>query len=191
MVKACHLNQSWSYIDLLFVGPWECNSWFFLKIKCIPICWRSQIARFMGPTRGPPGSCRPQRGPMLAPWTWLSGFAETSMCLSHQVRPCPRWVTHSPTLGRTLRLPSDIWVKNVHFDWFKRYVCTGEHFQSYLDIFGMPRDVPPMFCFNVQLTRDFYWCTEFTGTKLYGSVRKGAPGTSVSDEIADVFRYHI
>ena len=33
----------------------------------------SQIARFMGPTWGPPGSCRPQMGPMLAPWTLLSG----------------------------------------------------------------------------------------------------------------------
>ena len=26
-----------------------------------------------GPTWGPPGSCRPQMGPMLAPWTLLSG----------------------------------------------------------------------------------------------------------------------
>ena len=26
-----------------------------------------QIAKFMGPTWGPPGSCRPQMGPMLAP----------------------------------------------------------------------------------------------------------------------------
>ena len=32
-----------------------------------------QIARFMGPTWGPPGSCRPQMGPMLATWTLLSG----------------------------------------------------------------------------------------------------------------------
>ena len=35
----------------------------------------SHIARFMGPTRGPSGSCRPQIGPMLAPWTLLSGMA--------------------------------------------------------------------------------------------------------------------
>ena len=34
---------------------------------------RPQIANFMGPTWGPPGSCRPQMGPMLAPWTLLSG----------------------------------------------------------------------------------------------------------------------
>ena len=31
------------------------------------------VAKFMGPTWGPPGSCRPQMGPMLAPWTLLSG----------------------------------------------------------------------------------------------------------------------
>ena len=28
-----------------------------------------------GPTWGPPGSCRPQMGPMLAPWTLLSGVS--------------------------------------------------------------------------------------------------------------------
>ena len=30
-------------------------------------------SKFMGPTWGPPGSCRPQLGPVLAPWTLLSG----------------------------------------------------------------------------------------------------------------------
>ena len=34
---------------------------------------RPQRAKFMGPTWGPPGSCRPHVGPMLAPWTSLSG----------------------------------------------------------------------------------------------------------------------
>ena len=32
----------------------------------------TQITKFMGPTWGPPGSCRPHMGPMLAPWTLLS-----------------------------------------------------------------------------------------------------------------------
>ena len=32
------------------------------------------IARYMGPTWGPPGSCRSQVGPMLAPWALLSGW---------------------------------------------------------------------------------------------------------------------
>ena len=35
----------------------------------------AQIAKFMGPTWCPPGSCRPQMYPMLAPWTLLSGRA--------------------------------------------------------------------------------------------------------------------
>ena len=34
----------------------------------------SQIARFMGPTWGLSGSRRPLMGPMLAPWTLLSGL---------------------------------------------------------------------------------------------------------------------
>ena len=34
----------------------------------------SQIAKFMEPIWGPPGSCRPQMGPILAPRTLLSGF---------------------------------------------------------------------------------------------------------------------
>ena len=41
-----------------------------------------QIARFMRPTWGPPGSCRPKMGPMLAPWTLLSGtMLSTHPCL--------------------------------------------------------------------------------------------------------------
>ena len=32
----------------------------------------------MGPTWGPPGSCRPQVGPMSAPWTLLSGTYQCS-----------------------------------------------------------------------------------------------------------------
>ena len=38
------------------------------------IAIRTQIAKFMGPTWGPPGSCRPQMGPLLVPWTLLSGY---------------------------------------------------------------------------------------------------------------------
>ena len=34
---------------------------------------QTQIAKFMGPTWGPPGSCRPQMDSILATWTLLSG----------------------------------------------------------------------------------------------------------------------
>ena len=42
----------------------------------------SQIAKFMGPTWGPPGSCRPQMGPMLAPCYqgWIP-LVHPSLCL--------------------------------------------------------------------------------------------------------------
>ena len=36
------------------------------------------VARFMGPTWGPSGADRTQVGPMLAPWTLLSGNENTS-----------------------------------------------------------------------------------------------------------------
>ena len=43
-------------------------------------CIASQIAKFMGPTWGPPGSYRPQMGPMLAPRTLLSGLIWFPAC---------------------------------------------------------------------------------------------------------------
>ena len=43
-----------------------------------------QIAKFMGPTWGPPGSCRPQMGPMLALWTLLSG----TLCAALYIGVC-------------------------------------------------------------------------------------------------------
>ena len=68
-----------------YLRPCEsaCNS-FLTKIKQNIFCKGgpqyvfirsvyTQIANFMGPTWGLPGSCRPQMGPMLAPWTLLSG----------------------------------------------------------------------------------------------------------------------
>ena len=47
----------------------------------------------MGPAWGPPGSCRPQMGPMWAPWTLLSGLIciSNSGFISYSV-----WRYHSP-----------------------------------------------------------------------------------------------
>ena len=50
-----HVLLSWSALLWLMIGS------------------RAQTAGFMGSTWGPPGVCRPQVGPMLAPWTLLSG----------------------------------------------------------------------------------------------------------------------
>ena len=46
---------------------------WYIKYFC-PVNINTQIAKFMGPTWGPPGSCRPQMGPMLAQWSLLSGY---------------------------------------------------------------------------------------------------------------------
>ena len=48
----------------------------------------SQIAKFMEPTWGPPGSCWPQMGPMLAPWILLSGLTNMWYVKRYQVRHC-------------------------------------------------------------------------------------------------------
>ena len=51
----------------------------------------SQVAKFMGPTWCTPGSCRSQMGPMLAPWTLLSGMASEQL-LNYTIR---QWVVLS------------------------------------------------------------------------------------------------
>ena len=53
----------------------------------------NQITKFMGPTWGPPGSCRPQMGPMLAPWTLLSGKQCSAKALE-------KWGQMAHTIGK-------------------------------------------------------------------------------------------
>ena len=43
-------------------------------------CLCTLIARFMGPTWGPSGADRTQVGPILAPWTLLSGYICLYVC---------------------------------------------------------------------------------------------------------------
>ena len=57
------------------------------------VLFYSQIAKSMGPTWGPPGSCRPQMGPMLAPWTLLSGLLSISLTRQKTTTPLYRHVS--------------------------------------------------------------------------------------------------
>ena len=43
---------------------------------------------FIGPTWGPPGSCRHQMGPMLAQWILLSGIRSLSSQVHGIIAPC-------------------------------------------------------------------------------------------------------
>ena len=61
------------------------------------LCYRStsQIAKFMGPTWGPPGSCQPLIGPTFALWTLLSVLAAvTVLWWLHRVQLIWRSGTH-------------------------------------------------------------------------------------------------
>ena len=62
-----HIGVATEYI----IGNYVNTSWPFA----------TQIARFMGPTWVPPGSCGPQVGPMLAPSTLLSGDYEVNVLI--------------------------------------------------------------------------------------------------------------
>ena len=68
----------------------------------------SQIARFMGPTWNPHGSCRPEVGPFLAPWTLLSGhqsFAKASvLTISYRQVTSMKWLQLTICNGYSLYL---------------------------------------------------------------------------------------
>ena len=64
----------------------QCSNLLELKTAVLPLNsarYNTQIARFMGPSWGPPGSCRTQMGPILAPWTLLSGNVNGIISRSH------------------------------------------------------------------------------------------------------------
>ena len=50
-----------------------------VRMITIEAWYATLIARFMGPTWGPPGADRTQVGPMLTPWTLLSGYHSDSL----------------------------------------------------------------------------------------------------------------
>ena len=61
---------------------------------------------------GPPGSCRPQMGPMLVPWTLLSGVTLLYWIKSY-ITPCYKenlWFTSSTTLVTFVECIQDTYV---------------------------------------------------------------------------------
>ena len=98
----------------------------------------SQIAKFMGPILGPPGSCRPQMSPMLDPRTLLSGLLHSWVYLiSWTYVPEPRpslWVlmliTASNTCVSFTRFFRYSFSKNTHLSsWVHRnyFECNNKH----------------------------------------------------------------
>ena len=90
----------------------------------------TQIAKFMEPTWSPPGSYWPQMGPMLAPWTLLSGHLWSEHCTTrghkntvhvdksvwwhHKSKPLCDYICRWYGLSATLLMLDDrIWWNNV------------------------------------------------------------------------------
>ena len=74
-----HVSPTVTYNDVMAWRHFPYHGYFFLtKREYGSIATLSiavfLIARFMGPTWGPSGTDRAQMGPMLAPWTLLSGM---------------------------------------------------------------------------------------------------------------------
>ena len=105
---------SWHVLSFVIIGrifydqehyKWKLN-WILNPIEISLVgrtpgfCSLTQIARFVWPTWGPPGSWRPQVGPTLAPWILLWGLR----CISHEM----------PAKGERLQL---IWSITDRLDW--------------------------------------------------------------------------
>ena len=59
---------------ILMTILWWNDWWLVINVTSLIFTVPALIARFMRPTWGPPGANRTQAGPMLVPWTLLSGI---------------------------------------------------------------------------------------------------------------------
>ena len=84
----------------------------------------SQIARFIGPTWGPPGSCWPQMGPMLAPRTLLSGLLQCNF-ISHWPGTYTKWsLRHDINYTGWKDCCFYVYDINMSCPWLKMITCT-------------------------------------------------------------------
>ena len=93
----------------------ECHKIVLIHRLC------TRYARFMGPTWDPPGSCRPQMGPMLAPWILLSGILQM-------------WIENS-RLFIVIHLPPGIYIQNnIVTSWKLFRSCNHSKKKKHYDI---------------------------------------------------------
>ena len=79
----------------------------------------SQITNFMGSTWDPPGSCRPQMGPMLAPWTLLSGLSMGPENVSEKNHDGSRRSHPLQNPNKTLQI-----LPRIHTSWWRHQIET-------------------------------------------------------------------
>ena len=104
----------------------------------IPCRWGTQSlkTRFMGPTWGPSGADRTQVGPMLAPWTLLSGLVIYKVLIKTSPNANTRyiqrmWNLYSDCLYAKVDLYSVIFCRNTAVwnisTYLVNYMCWQEH----------------------------------------------------------------
>ena len=152
----CQIYPNWANADLLTIGRHPnlndyitvvftetaggnvaCNmSAIMFKPLWVNTIPDSKVHRAnMGPTWGPPGSCRPQMGPMLAPWTlqtgmdwWLISLHATTSHLSIWL-DCPTTDQSLPVFRFRRRRPS--WVDVGHTAAILPNECDKEKVMKY------------------------------------------------------------
>ena len=102
----------------------------------------------MGPTRGPSGSCRPQMGLMLAPWTLLSGmWCYVKQTTLLEVKRTIHWRPSFPqgftkadvypgngSLARIYSSGGSLWREAGLHPWNRLYVNCGEYFEIQISL---------------------------------------------------------
>ena len=98
------LWPSYLHNDISYTGKTTSLYWIRDQVLLVTalwptLQWSTVIARYMGPTLGPSGADRTQVGPMLAPWTLLSGTLLNSPNIPDKSQgimiSAPQWLSKS------------------------------------------------------------------------------------------------
>ena len=95
------LKKIWKYGPITtFLVTWYVGNRFIFT---------TQIPKFMGPTWGQPRSCRPEMGPMLAPWTLLLGklhYCDVTWASWHLISPVCQQLAQTFIQANNKKLPT-------------------------------------------------------------------------------------
>ena len=139
----CRINPSWEIMVDPHAFSWNHNHAYnhvlWKNTDATPSRWLltiwlatlpavrmpSLITMFMGPTWGPTGADRTQVGPMLAPWTLLSGVPLLANCLSHTYASEHHFhMNKTSTSAASVRMDG-VWIKILVCDtsvqWYREY----------------------------------------------------------------------
>ena len=102
------------------------------NLNCVTIIDKyqepTQIAKFLGPTWGPPGSCRPQMDSMLAPWTLITIFKVYQCQLKNIITNAINPKSYSPMRywsTKSIKLQQNTTTVNTVHDFMMYHICVS------------------------------------------------------------------